>query len=1085
MTFDEVLEQVRELLQSKGRVAYRALKRRFELDEEYLEDLKAELIDAEHVAHDEDGKVLVWIGTAPVSDSTSQAPHSTSKNQKPVVRPQPLAARPTDGERRQLTVMFIDLVGSTTLSQQLDPEDYHARVVAYQTACQRIIARYEGHVAQYLGDGVLAYFGYPIAHEEDAVRAVRSGLEIVTAVSQLAYTPALQMRIGIHTGPVVVGEIGAGEHTERLALGETPNLAARIQGKAEPNTVFISQATSRLVQGLFRCKFLGSQSLKNVAAPLELYRVQGEGEAHTRFEVSVQKGLTPLVGRESELEFLRQRWDRAKRAGGQVVMLSGEPGIGKSRLVETLKEDARQEGATRIEFRCSPYYQSSALYPVIDHLHRVLQFEREEAPVVKLAKLQRTLSRYRFPQRDTFALLAALLSLPHPTEVPSLQMSPQRLKEKTLETLVNWLVEEAEKQPVYCAWEDLHWADPSSLEVLTLLLDQVPTTRMLLILTFRPEFSSPWGTRSHLNHLTLPRLLPEQAAEMVHKVTGGRKLLAELVQHVVAKTDGVPLFLEELTKAVVESGVTTGQSSLHTIPATLLDSLMARLDRLGPAKEIAQWGATLGREFPYELLRAVSRLEETILREGLQQLVTAELVYQSGLPPQAHYLFKHALVQDAAYQSLLKSTRQQYHQQIAQVLEEQFVEVTATQPELLAHHYTEAGLFKHAVPYWQQAGERAARSSATAEAISHLTKGLEVLAILPDTRERAHQELALQAALGPVLIAAKGWSAPETEVAYKRASELCQQIGDTPQLFPVLYGACTVYAVRPELKEMYELAVQFLSLAHHHQDVGALVEGYFIVGYASFFLADLPAALEHLEQAIALYGSQPRRDLALQYGHDPGMSCRFFAACTLWLLGYPEQARRRALDTVSLAQSVAHPFTLAYAYGTAALAHQLRRDPLCVREQAEAGMALSREQGFPHFLGFAQAMWGWVLTEEGQAEAGIEHLRQGAEGWRSQGSELWRPYWLALLAEAYGKVGQVREGLATLTEALKVIEQTWETFYEAEVHRLKGKLALQSSDQGPQVQAEAEAWFLKAIETARRQQAKSLELRAVMSLAKL
>src|SRR5712691_10713781 len=494
MTFDEVLEQVRELLQSKGRVAYRALKRRFELDDEYLEDLKAELIDAEHVAHDEDGKVLVWTG-AVTKGEPAISPASFD------ARPQRLDARPSSGERRQLTVEFIDLVGSTTLSQQLDPEDYHACVVAYQTACQRIIARYEGHIAQYLGDGVLVYFGYPAAHDEDAVRAVRSGLEIVAAVGQLAYTPPLQVRIGIHTGLVVVGEIGVGERTERLALGETPNIAARVQGVAELDTVVMSAATYRLVQGLFECQDLGRQALKGVTTPLSLYRVVQESAAQNRFQVAVRTGLTPLVGREHELGLLQERWDRAKHTDGQVVLLSGEPGIGKSRLVEVLKEHVGQEGATHIEFRCSPYHQNSALYPLIEHLQRVLQFVREDSPQAKLEKLQQRLSHYRFPQNDTLPLLAALLSLPPPADFPSLTLSPQKQKEKTLAALVSWLVEEAAQAPVYCAWEDLHWADPSTLEVLSLMINQVPTTRILALLTFRPEFTPPWSAHSYLSQL--------------------------------------------------------------------------------------------------------------------------------------------------------------------------------------------------------------------------------------------------------------------------------------------------------------------------------------------------------------------------------------------------------------------------------------------------------------------------------------------------------------------------------------------------------------------------------------------------------
>jgi class 3 adenylate cyclase len=460
-----------------------------------------------------------------------------------------------EAERRQLTVQFIDLVGSTTLSQQLDPEDYHARVVAYQAVCHQIIQRYDGHIAQYLGDGVLVYFGYPAAHEEDAVRAVRSSLEIVTAVGQLAFTPPLQVRIGIHTGPVVVGEIGAGAHTERLALGETPNIAARVQGKAAPDSVVMSAATYRLVQGWFECQDLGPQALKGSTSLLSLYRVVREGEAQSRFEVAVRMGLTPLVGRDLEVGLLRERWAQAKEGEGQVVLLSGEPGIGKSRLAQTLKEQAIAEGATRIEFRCSPYHQNSALYPLIDHLQRLLQFARDEAPAAKLEKLQHTLSHSRFPQADTVPLVAALLSLPHPEGAPPLTLSPQKQKQKTQEALVAWLVEEAEKAAVYCAWEDLHWADPSTLEFLTLFLDQVPTTRLLVVLTFRPEFIPPWPARAHMTQLTLSRLARKQVEVMIERVTGGKALPAEVVQQVVAKTDGVPLFVEELTKMVVESGL--------------------------------------------------------------------------------------------------------------------------------------------------------------------------------------------------------------------------------------------------------------------------------------------------------------------------------------------------------------------------------------------------------------------------------------------------------------------------------------------------------------------------------------------------
>jgi class 3 adenylate cyclase len=555
MTFDETLAQVIELLQREGRVSYRALKRRFVLDDEYLEDLKVEIIQAKKLAVDEDGTVLVWKG----SSSTSQTPNSELRTLDP--RPQTLDPRRDTGERRQLTVMFCDLVGSTALSEQLDPEELRGVVRAYQEASAGVIGRFEGHIAQYLGDGLLVYFGYPVAHEDDAQRAVRTGLEIVGTMQELPRhlnVPLpwpLQVRIGIHTGLVVVGEIGSSEKREMLALGETPNIAARLQGLAEPDTVVLSAATQRLVAGLFECQDLGPQMLKGISAPLSVYRVVGEGAVHSRFEAAVNKGLMPLVGREEELGLLRRRWEQTKAGAGQVVLLSGEPGIGKSRLVQTLKEQVSAEGATRIEFRCSAYHQNSAFYPLVEHLQRLLQFAPHDTPQAKLAKLQQVLAQYRFPQAETLPLLASLLSLPYPEGAPSITLSPQKQKQKTQETLVAWIVEEAEKASVYCAWEDLHWADPSTLEVLTLLLDQVPTTRLLAMLTFRPDFTPPWRPHSHITQLTLSRLGRPQVEMMVERVTAGKPLPAEVMQQIVTKTDGVPLFVEELTKMVLESGL--------------------------------------------------------------------------------------------------------------------------------------------------------------------------------------------------------------------------------------------------------------------------------------------------------------------------------------------------------------------------------------------------------------------------------------------------------------------------------------------------------------------------------------------------
>ncbi len=647
MKFSEVVTQALAWLQREGRISYRALKLEFDLNDEMLDALKDELIEAKRLANDENGKVLVWVGEGikGATDNKIRGEEAKRENGDTV---EDIGYRTPDtgrsaAERRQLTVLFCDLVGSTALSEQLDPEELREVVQVYQETCSAVIRRYEGHIAQHLGDGLVVYFGYPTAHEDDAQRAVRVGLEIVEAIrrqgtadkEQVEQQP-LQVRIGIHTGLVVIGEIGSSEKREILAMGETPNIAARLQGLAEPDTIVLSAATQRLVAGLFEYQHLGPQTLKGISIPLSLYRVVQESKAQNRFEVAVSTGLTPLVGRDLEVGLLRERWIQAKGGEGPVVLLSGEAGIGKSRLAQTLKEQVTTEGATRIEFRCSPYHLNSAFYPIIEHLQRLLQFAREDTPQTKLTKLQNALMAHRFPQADTLPLLAPLLSLPHPEGAPPLTLSPQKQKQKIQEALVAWIIEEAEKAAVCCVWEDLHWADPSTLDFLTIFLEQIPTSPLLAVLTFRPDFTPPWRSRSHIAQLTLNRLGRQPVEAMVEKITGGKSLPREVVQQIVVKTDGVPLFVEELTKMMVESGLLreandhyelTGFLPPLAIPSTLQDSLMARLDRLAPVKEIAQLGATLGREFSYDLLRAVSPVDEGTLRQGLRQLVEAELIY--------------------------------------------------------------------------------------------------------------------------------------------------------------------------------------------------------------------------------------------------------------------------------------------------------------------------------------------------------------------------------------------------------------------------------------------------------------------------
>jgi class 3 adenylate cyclase/predicted ATPase len=997
--------------------------------------------------------------------------------------------------------MFCDLVDSTALSARLDPEELREVVRAYQDTCTAVVRRYDGHIAQHLGDGLLVYFGYPVAHEDDAQRAVRAGLEIVRALQSRARQQAvdaplphgrgsdpLRVRIGIHTGLVVIGEIGSSEKREILALGETPNIAARIQGATDPDEVMISAATYRLVEGLFTCEERGRPELKGVATPLLLYRVSKESSAHSRFEVVVRKGLTPLIGREHEFGLLRERWERVKDSTGQGVLLSGEPGIGKSRLVEALKGMVERDGARCLELRCSPYAQNSALAPVIEHLQRTLQFRLEDSAEEKLRKLSVGAQHAAPLQSETVPLFAALLSLPHPEGYPAMNLSPQKQKEKTQEALVSWLCAEAKQQAVIYAWEDLHWADPSTLELLTLFLQQVPTARLLAVLTFRPEFTPPWGAHSYFSQLTLSRLGRAHVETMVEKVPGGEALPKELIHQIVSKTDGVPLFVEELTKSVIESvGAQHATSTISLgIPATLQDALMARLDRLSTAKEIAQLGATLGREFTYELLHAVSSLNEDTLQQSLRQLVETELVFQSGVPPQAAYLFKHALVQDTAYQSLLKSRRQQLHHQIAQVLENRFPQTVETQPELVAHHYTEAGFAAQAIPYWQQAGQKASQRSANVEAIGHLTKGLEVLKTLPDTPARTQRELTLQIALGAPLIATRGWAAPETERAYTRAREICEQIGETPQLFPALWGLYQVYMTQAEYRMAHELAEQLFALAQRQQDHMLLLVAHYALGMSLYYLGEFTQAREHLEQGLALYDPPRHRPLAFLYGQDFGVSCLFWTAFALWHIGYPGQAHKKSGEALNLAQDSPHPFSLAIALASTVIVHQLRREEQATQEQATALIALCTEQEIPFFLAWGIIWQGWALATQGQKKEGIALIRQGLAASRATGAENWQTQFIALLAEAYGKVGQAEEGLPMLNEALAQVDRTGERYYEAELYRLKGTLTLQAKVQGPKSKVqEAEDCFLKAIDISRKQQAKSLELRATMSLARL
>ena len=1100
MDFYEVLDKVQALLSQRGRVSYRALQRQFALDDADLEALKDELLYAQRLAVDEDGRVLVWTGETSLAPTTPAPmpplpPSAVSPAQDagaPVAPPTP------EAERRQLTVMFCDLVDSTKLSSQLDPEEYRDMVRAYQKVCSEVITRFDGHIAQLLGDGLLIYVGYPHAHEDDAQRAVRTGLGILDAMEDLnkalQQTTRIQLgvHIGIHTGLVVVGEMGGAQRQEQLALGEVPNIASRIEGLAAPNTVAISEATYRLVQGYFDCKALGEQTLRGVGEPITVYRVLRESGARGRLDVAQPSGLTPLVGRESEVRILQERWEQTQSGQGQVVLLSGDAGIGKSRLVHMLKEHIANEPHVRWECRSVSYFENTTLFPLTEMFQRVLQWQSEESPDEKVAKLEDALSQYRLPLEESVQLFAPLFSLPVPeNRYPPLHLSPQRQRQKTLETIVAILLELAERQPVLFILEDLHWTDPTTLELLNLVIEQIPTTSLLTLLTCRPHFHPAWHHRSYLTEITVNRLPHAQGEQIVNRLTDGKVLPPEVLQQIIAKTDGVPLFVEEMTKAILESGqlkdvdghyALIGSLSTLTIPATLQDSLMARLDRLVTAKGVAQYAAVIGRQCAYDLLHAVAQVDEGMLQHELGRLVEAEIVYQRGVPPQATYFFKHALIQDAAYQSLLKSTRQQYHQRIGQVLEAQFLETAETQPELVAHHYTEAGLTEQAVHYWHHAGQRASERSAHLEAIHHLRQGLALLQTLPGTPARTQREVDMLITLGASLIAVQGFAAREVGETYTYAQQLCHHLADPYRLFPVLRGLWHYANVRATYQTAYALGEQLLTLAQHVQDSAMLVAAYRALGATLLWLGAVAAALTHLTQGMALHAPQQHRGSAFLYGEDAGVMCHCFAARALWSLGYPAQGLARSQASLTLAQQVAHPLSLSFALSSAAIFQQLRHEERATQAYADATIVLATEQGFPHWMAFGTILRGWALAYEGQAQEGMAQITQGLMTYRTTEAELARPYFLALLAETYGILGEPEAGVVVLTEALTLVDTTGERWYESEIYRLKGALLLQ---QHVDNQAEAETCFQQAIAVAQKQQAKSFELRAATSLARL
>lgn len=998
-----------------------------------------------------------------------------------------------EGERRQLTVLFCDLVGSTELAARLDPEDWRDVVTQYQRTAAEAVRRFDGYVARYLGDGLLVYFGYPQAHDDDPERAVRAGLAILgnvqTLNGRLEATRGLRLavRVGMHTGGVVVGP---GEDAVAEVFGDTPNVAARLQAVASPDTVVISVATLHLVRGIFVIEDLGPQILKGIAQPVSVYRVVQPSGVRSRLEVHGVRH-TPLVGRHVEVGVLLDRWERVQERQGQTILITGEPGVGKSRLAYMLRERLANEPHTWLECRCSPYTQHSAFRPVIELVEQGVAFWPNDTPADKIAKLKQAVRLAGFSLPDTVPLLAEFLSIPVTDTYTPAQLSPDLQRKKLLEALVAWGLRLGEMQPALVLFEDLQWCDPSSLELLARLIEQCATTRVMIVLTARQEFESPWPARSNLTPIRLSRLTSLQTQEMLAALSPDRPLPEAIVDMISARADGIPLYVEEVARMVLESGLLvergdhyelTGPTTDLAIPTTLQGSLMARLDRLSAAKEVVQRAAALGREFPYALLEAVAGLDKTTLRQGLARLVEAELLFQRGTPPDATYTFKHALIQDAAHQSLLRRTRQTLHARIAEVLEERFPDRVETEPEVLARHFEEAGAPARAIPYRQRAGERAIERSAHAEAIAHLRKGIELLSALPEGRERSRQELMLQVALGSPLMASQGYSSPEVEGAYRRARELSQEAGDAPQLFRALWGLAAYYQSRAELGVAREIAAQLLELARRAGERELLLLANVTTGATSWYEGAWTAALPPLEQAVRLYDPDQDRGLAYAYGQDPGMIAVVFAAICHWHLGCPDSGLPQAEAALEQGKrSQLHPLGLAFALGFLAVLHFLRREGKLVRRRASEAMRIAEEHGFAVELGLARLLYGWSLTDAGEVENGMAAMQRAWADLSTTNVRVGAPLMISVLASGQANAGRIEDALSSLELALELSKRQKNPSWDPELLRMKGELLARCEASG----VEAEGLFRAAIDLAHAQGSRMLELRAATSLGRV
>ena len=1072
-------------LRSLGLGKYEATFRENDIDETVLPGLTHETLKELGVASIGHRVKLLDAIVALRNEAGGKAPSVDAANTSTA----PSAPPEDRAERRQVTVMFSDLVGSTALSARMDPEDLREVISAYQTCVAETVGRLGGFIAKYMGDGVLVYFGYPHAHEDDAERAVRAGLELVAAVGALKTHAALQTRVGIATGLVVVGDlIGSGASQEQAIVGETPNLAARLQGVAEPNSVVIAESTRKLVGNLFELEDLGAQDLKGIAGPVRAWAALRPASVESRFEAFHATGLTELVGRDEELELLLRRWSRAKSGEGQAVLLSGEPGIGKSRLTAALLERLATEPHTRLRYFCSPQHTDSALYPIISQMERAAGFAHDDTAQAKLGKLDALLAQSFTPREDA-ALLAEMLSLPNDGRYPTLELVPQQRRQKTLEALTGQMEALSQSNPVLMIFEDVHWIDPTSLETLGRAVDRIRTLGALLIITYRPEFEAPWIERPHVTALTINRLGEREIAAMIDRVIGNKALPAGVRQDIIERTDGIPLFVEEMTKAVLEAEsegeaqqtAAAVPSSALAVPASLHASLMARLDRLGPAKEVGQIGAAIGREFSHPLLAAVVRKPEGELVSALDRLIAAGLLFRQGVPPQATYLFKHALVQDAAYSTLLREPRRALHTRIAETLESKFTEIAENQPELLARHCTEAGLDEQAIKYWRMAGEKAVRRASNREAIGHFRQALALNEKRAPDVGHSLTELAILSQLGPALMSVHGWTAPEVGVAFERAEHLARELESSIDLAPPLAGLWLFHTARGQFSRAEEITKELFNVAHTLHDPDILLQAHHCAWPICWFRGALADAKAHADAGMGLYDEVGHaRHRFLYLGHDPAVCALSIRSVLQWALGYPTQGLQSERDAIDLARRLQHVPSLAHALWFVCQAQIVRSDAAAVVRTASELLTLSEEHGLPQTCATALVHLGWAIAQTDDVSGGIHRLEEGLAKYNLLGVRTNLCLMICLLAETYFMATQYDKAMEQANLAIATSSQIGDRWCLPRIYTIRARL-LQTFRKVD----EADASLQTALDIAAAQSAKGSQLYAAKSLARL